>query len=237
MQRSPVRRMLGIAGATVVFAGCGGGEFNLDFRSNPPEQHVLAADSAAAPLTLPSGARFSIHIKKSDQDPGATGTARGDSDASADGAGFCAAQAAGGGIASAEFSLGHRIENRSGRPQSVIVDISFDLKQTLSAAPLPGTDALGSASLNLVVIDSHKRVSTNVPVLQVTSDQLLSSTSTKDQRTLAMRFEPGLSYDVVLWGKASATTATGQNASARVEVGQVRMTFTFTPASSQPAGQ
>ncbi len=216
--------------------GCSETDFG-DVRVPAEQQHVIKADAPVAPLNLPADHPFAIHIKKSSQNPGVDGRARGESNATPAGEALCLAEAGNGGSASAEFNIGHRIDNRSSAGQQVGIQVEFALKQSVTASTQPAGDTLANANLFLVVMDGRKQVLAKVAIVQGTSDQSAGEGSTQDQRTLSVRFEPQQSYDVMLYGKVNAGSAANQEAKARLEIGQLKMQLSFSPAATQPAAK
>jgi len=220
-----------------ILAGCGGPDFGGDVSISADQRHVLKSDAARTEtvvLKLPEQRPLNIHVKKSSQNPGVKGQAQGYSDADATGKASCTAEASQGGSASAEFNIGHRVENNTGSIQDVSIDMTYDLKQVIQATPEPAAETLASTALYLVVMDSMKRKVAEMNVLQVTSDQAISNTSTKDRRNLTVQFEPRLSYDVMLFGKVDATTSPKQEAKAQIEIKNLKLQLTFSPAKMQP---
>lgn len=225
----------------LALSGCGGADFGGDVRVPGPERYVLATGTAAGePLALPGDRGFNIHVKQSSQNPGAHGTARGDSDASRDGKAFCRAEATGGGAASAEFKIGHRIDNRSEGTQLASISVEFRLNESVEICDAPKGNTLAKAELFLVVLDSRKRVVSTTTIIQTDSDQAVGRTEGPQQRLISARLEPAESYDVMLFGRAEAVTEadapTEQKAAARIEIDQVRMNLSFARLATQPAG-
>jgi hypothetical protein len=195
---------------------------------------VLQPQAPAAPLALPADQPFAIHAKRSSQNPGADGQASGESDASPDGRAFCAASAAKGGAASAEFNLGHRVENRSTLVQEAAIECEFDLKQEVRASAEAGDKTLATANLVLVVLDAHHHAASRAQLVQADSDTAPGTATTRQHRTFTARFEPGATYDIMLFGKVDAGSAPSQEASARLDIGGLRMRLRISPAQTQP---
>ncbi len=221
-------------------SGCGGTEFGGDVRVPGPERYVLAAGTAAGePLALPGDRGFNIHVKQSSQNPGARGTARGESDATGEGKAFCRTEATGGGAATAEFKLGHRIDNRSDRSQLAAITVEFRLNEAIEICDEPKGHTLAKAELLLVVLDARKRAVSTTTIVQTDSDQAVGKTEGPQQRLISARLEPAESYDVMLFGRVEAVTEaeapTEQKASARIEIDQARMNLSFAALATQPA--
>jgi hypothetical protein len=221
----------------VAAAGCGGVDLGADARVPVAERHILTAGSPAGqPLSLPGEHGFNIHVKQSSQNLGAAGQARGQSEATPQGKALAEATATRGGSARADFKIGHRIDNNTTVPQAVSAEIDFTLSQAIDASAIPESATLAKASLLLVMSDSHKRVVSKTVVVAADSDESTGSAATPQRRTIKAQLEPGESYDLVLLGVVEASTSDKQNATARLELDQLKMTLTFAPVATRPAG-
>lgn len=228
-------RLMIATGVLFVF-GCGGSETGPDPRVPVSQRHVVRAGTPAGDgLSLPGEKGFNIPLKQSSQNPGAGGTARGDSDASPQGNAFCFAEVAKGGSAHAEFKIGHRIDNNDAAVVDASVQVQFDLESSLEASDVPAPATTAAGNLDLMVIDSHKRVVSKTPLIQSTSDDAPGSGSGPQRRQLKVRMEPGESYDFVLYGRVQAAASESQQAKARIGLSQLRMQFTFRSGTTQPA--
>ena len=216
--------------------GCGGAEFGQDPRVPVSERHILAAGSpAGASLSLPTDRPFNIHVKQSSQDQGPAGKATSEADATTDGKAFARANASQGGSAKAEFKIGHRIDNTTATTQTLSADISFNLRQEITATDVPAPATVAKADLVLVVIDSHRRAVSKTIVVQGTSDDASGQASIPQQRHLTVRLEPGESYDVVLFGTVDAAASESQQSAAKLEIDSLKMALSFAPTATQPA--
>jgi len=226
---------IGLGALATLLVGCGGAGFGEDIRVSAEDRHtVKAAPVSGKPIELPKDHTFNIHTKNSDQNPGPNGKARGDSDATNAGNAWCLANASDGGSASAQFSVGHRIENHTGKGQNVAIEVNYMLTQKIQASKAPESNTLATTNLQLVVRDSRKKILAKTALAAATSDQAVAGANTKDQRTLNVQFEPGLSYDIMIYGKVDASSADKQKASARLDVKNLKIKLTFSPATSQP---
>ncbi|UCD29728.1 MAG: hypothetical protein JSV03_04385 [Planctomycetota bacterium] len=226
----------GFMALCLMLIGCGGMDFGNEINVSAEQRHTIAADTPSGkPISLPADHAYNIHMKKSSQNPGADGQARGESSATADGNAYCLAEASSGGSASAEFNIGHRIDNHTDAAQNVVVEINYELAQSVQASKQPDSDTLATTNLHLVVRDSRKRIPAKMALVNTTSDDAVADAQVKDQRSLTVRFEPGLSYDIMLYGKVDASGATGQKAAARLDIKNLKMKCTFTPADIQTA--
>jgi hypothetical protein len=215
--------------------GCNEPEFG-EIRVPAERQYILPAGTAEIPLTLPADQPFAIHLKKSSQDAGPEGSARGDSNATQKGEAFCLAEVANGGKAAAEFSIGHRIDNH-GSAQTAQIQCSFGLKQSLAASSQPSTETMASANLLLVVLDGRKKILGRLPIIQVSSDQASGDSLIQEQRNLTVSLEPNQIYDVMLFGQVQAGSASKQEARVRLEIEKLMLQFRFFPSATQPAGK
>ncbi|MHC4672070.1 MAG: hypothetical protein ACYTBZ_06245, partial [Planctomycetota bacterium] len=170
---------------------------------------------------------------KSSQNPGSDGKARGDSKATSAGQASALADVSNGGSASAQFNIGHRIDNHTDSPQSVAVEITYQLAQTIEATKLPNPETKAATNLYLVIKDSKKNIVARTTLVQTTSDEAVAVGNTKDQRNLTLQFEPGLSYDIMLYGKVDAASSQNQKASAKLDIKNLNIKFIFTPAPKQ----
>jgi hypothetical protein len=236
MHRAYIGAHIGSAMALLACGGCGGASFSTEIRVPLEQRHALTPIGLSADqVRLPGDRTFNIHLKSSSQDPGAQGSARGDSDAANDGQAFASAQAAAGGIAEARFVLGHRLDNESDRTLSAAVQVEFELEQEIRAPREPASKTVATAYLNLTILDARKRPLTNIPVVQATSDQAVGASITTCRYNLSALFEPQQSYNVLLQGNVRSETAPGQQADARLKVRNLRMLLTFAPAPPESA--
>ncbi len=222
-----------VLAAPACLPGCGGAEFGPDPRVPSEKRYVLTSGAApGGPVELPASGPFNIHLKSSSQNPGSAGTARGASDASPEGRAFCAAEAAEGGSAEAEFKIGHRIENRTGEVRPVILQVDCAVRHQVEASAEPAPETLAGADLHLVVLDPVQRAVVKIAVLQADSDAAAGQGRFALNRGLTIAIPPGASFDVVLFGKSRASAAAGQEARVRVDLEELRMSFTFGACST-----
>ncbi len=222
-----------VLAASAWLAGCGGAEFGPDPRVPSEKRYILTSGPAPeGPVSLPASGPFNIHLKSSSQNPGSGGTARGASDALPEGRAFCAAEAAEGGTAQAEFKIGHRIENRTGEVRRAVVQADCTVRHQIETSAEPAPETVAKADLHLVVLDPVQRAVVKIAVLQADSDAAAGGGSFSLSRGLTIAMSPGTSYDVVLFAKAQASAAAGQEARVRVDLDELRMSFTFGAAGT-----
>ncbi|HSW47171.1 MAG TPA: hypothetical protein VLM89_16530 [Phycisphaerae bacterium] len=229
----------GLCGLTGLLAtGCGGGGYGGEIRVPVEQRHALTAGSQTPDqIRLPGDRLFNIHLKNSNRDAGPQGTALGDSDATPDGQAFCAVSAGGEGVANAEFTIGHRVDNESDRRLAATIQVEFELQQELQAPGVPAAKTLATANLTLTILDGRKHTLATVPVLAITSDQAVGSAQSTCRHNLSALLEPQQSYSVILQGNTHTETTAGQEASGRLQVRNLHMRLTFAPAppASGPA--
>lgn len=229
--------LAGLAAAGLLI-GCGSTQFGADARVPVEARHLIRAGvPAGAALSLPGERGYNIHIKQSSQNLGATGEAVGRCDATAQGTALAEATASKGGSAKADFKIGHRIDNASGRAQTMAARVRFNLQHSVSASDAPAPATFAKADLVLVVIDSRKRAVSKSMVAQLNSDESQGTADLPQQRDITVHLEPDESYDLVLFGQVEAASADGQTASARIEMDRLEMDLTFAPVTTQPAAQ
>jgi len=220
----------------LLIGGCGNAGFSGEIRVPLEQRHALTPTSPLSDqVRLPGDRVFNIHLKTSDRDAGPVGAASSDSDATPDGNACCTAQAANGGTSSAQFTLGDCIDNETDRRQSVAIQVECELEHEIRAPHLPAPKTLASANLTLMVLDRRKRPLVSMPVTQVTSDQAIGTVVTTQRFQLSAVFEPHQSYNIFLQGKVDSATAAGQEAAARLQVRQLKMGLTFSPAPPESA--
>ncbi|HOW70641.1 MAG TPA: hypothetical protein PKY77_08575 [Phycisphaerae bacterium] len=222
----------------LLLGGCGGADFGGDVVVPVTQRSVLAAEVALAdPIRLPGDRTFNIHLKSGTRDPGADGTAREESDATAAGDARALAETTNGGTAASEFRVGHALDNQSNKAIRVGIQVELELAHALRASPQPASQTQATGTLRLVVLDGRKRTLANLDIAHLVSDEARAQSSSLERHALDVTFDPNQTYSVILYGKAAASAAADQQASASIDVRNLKMRLTFTPAapSSQPA--
>ena len=161
--------------------------------------------------------------------------AKSDSESTPDGTAFCEAKAANGGTASADFLLGHRIENETAARQNAAVQIEFEMTQELRCSDKPAPKTLATGTLNVQILDGHKRSLATVPVAQINSDNAVGSSLNTYRFNLSAVLDPRQNYSFVLQGSVKADGDAGQEAFIRLAVRNLRMRLTFSPAPPESA--
>ena len=219
-------------------AGCSSGPDLGAIDLSPDQRHAVARQTPAAtgPVRLPEERPFNVHLKNSSQNPGFVGHARGESDANGGGDAHAQAHADHGGSAAAEFTLGHRFEHAADVVHTGRIDVVFDLEQTVQASSPPEQKTAAVADLQLLVIDAHRREVAKIPLVQTTSDEVITQGNTHIRRRITLRLEPHLSYSVVLFAQVTAATGGNQQARAELRVRGLNLQISVLPAQTQPAG-
>ncbi len=224
---------------TLWIIGCGGEGFGGEVRVPLEKRHALATETpTAGEVRLPGDRTFNIHQPTSSRDAGplgGTNNADSDSDASPEGNAFCLAKAANGGAASADFMLGHRIDNETNTRQTVGIQIEFELTQETHGPAEPAAKTLATGNLTIRIIDARRRPIATVPVAQVNSDSAVGSSLNTYRFSLSEVFEPHQHYSMLLQGNVKADADAGQEVSARLAVQNLRMRLTFSPAPPENA--
>ncbi len=229
-------RRCGMMMAALLAGGCGGAGFSGNIEVPPDRRMVIQQDAGASmALQIPSDSPFNIHLSRSSQDQGASGKASGQSAAKPSGEASAEATASAGGTASGEFTLGHRVDNRSRTPQAVACDLEYQLTQTLSASRQPGPKTIAALSLRIVVVDARNHIVSEVPLVQVTTDGFNGTSEVSERRTLSFEFEPEQTYDVLLVGKVDAASEQAQDASGSIKLTGVKLHIRTEPAATRPA--
>jgi hypothetical protein len=224
----------------LLLGGCGGADFGGDVSVPATQRSVLAADTTLVDqIRLPGDRTFNIHFKSGTRDPGADGTAREDSDATPAGDAHALAETTNGGTAASEFRVGHAFDNQSTKTVSVGIQIEFELAHTLRASSQPASRTQATGDLHLIVLDARKRTLANLDIAQLISDEARAESSSLERHSLDVTCDPNQTYSIILFGKAAASAAANQKASASLDIRNLKMRLTFAPAPplSQPAGK
>ncbi len=227
------------AGLALLISGCAGVDFGGEIHIPESQMHVLPpAGPDPTPILLPGDRTFNVHQTAGSRIPGPEGSAREDAAALPDGAAFCLIEAADGGSANAEFKLGHRLENRTDQAITANIQVEFDLAYTIAASPEPVGGTLATANLHLAVLDARNRPLASLPVAQLTSDTVSADSTTTERHRLSAVIGPHRNATILLYGRVSGASISGQNASARMDVKNLRMRLEITegPPASAPAG-
>jgi hypothetical protein len=174
---------------------------------------------------MPTDIPFNITTKRSDQTPGMNGTARGESDAQSDGAGFCRVSASSGGAANASFELGHCVENRGSEPATAEAVFVCEYAARISETEGDEADAKTDYSLDLYINDTDGRVLKHSPLEAASGDEGPRSGSTRFVDEFLVTLEPDRVYNFVLAGRVSAETGSTGKADLQIEVKSLQLTI------------
>ena len=224
--------------APIAWSGCGGGGMAYDFGVPTEERAVLSsAEVGEKILRLPADGRFNITDKTSQQTPGRSGTARGESDAAGEGTALCRAKVTNGGSASAAFQLGHCIENRG--EQAVMAEAVFTCEYEISAEQTDGPEkpTVSSYAMGLYVNDTDGRLLKQVPVETSSADGGPTSGTGRLLKEFRVRLEPKRVYNFVLTGKVDAKTGERGLAHLGIDVKSLQLTVRRAPAPKIEAGE
>jgi len=180
---------------------------------------------------------FNVHSRQSAQTPGATGQARGDSDAAADGKAVCQAQASQGGSAWGEFQLGHALRNAGGQPVRMTVKLDLEYSHAASAQPADARDTLAGLTMKVFLKDTQGRLLHHEVLDSLNSDEAPGEQVGRHQVAFEAVLLPEVAYDLVLAGRASAASELGSKAAARIEVQQLRAELRFAPTARKSTGE
>ncbi len=207
-----------LAGCLVVLMGCSQDEFGMRVDI-PAKDRVPITQAVRESMTLSLPAQpFNVHSRRSAQTPGATGQARGDSDAQPQGQAFCQASAGNGGAAWAEFQLGHALHNTAGAAVRMTVKLDLDYAHHAQASPPEARDTLAEFTLKAYLKDAQGRLLHHQVLAQLSSDEAQSKWSGRHQIEFDAVLEPAMSYDLVITGRASVLSELDTKAKARIEV-------------------
>ena len=202
----------------VLLSGCGQNEFGM--RVDIPAKDrapITQAVRESMTLSLPAQP-FNVHSRRSAQTPGATGQARGDSDAQPQGQAFCQASAGNGGAAWAEFQLGHALRNTAGATVRMTVKLDLDYTHHAQASPPEASNTLAELTLKVYLKDAQGKLLHHQVLAELSSDEAQSKWSGRHQIEFDAVLEPAMSYDLVITGRASVLSELDTKAEARIEV-------------------
>lgn len=220
-----------------MLVGCGQDEFGMQVEI-PDQDRMAVTHPVREGLTirLPD-APFNVHSRQSAQTPGATGRARGDSDAGADGKAACQAQANEGGSAWGEFQLGHALRNAGATALRVTVTLDLDYSLGASTEPADAKDTLAGLTLKVFLKDTQGRVLHHEVLDSLSSDEATGEQSGRQQVAFEAVLLPEAAYDLVLAGRVSTTSEPGSKAAASIEVRQLRAELRFAPATEKSTAE
>jgi hypothetical protein len=216
----------------LTWAGCGGGAVVSDFGVSPERRTALSeAGPAEQVLRLPAETPFNIHSDHFERDQEAGGTAEGESSATADGTAVCAVRVSHGGSGSADFYLGHCLENRG--EAALTVDARFDIDYVTSFARDENTRVDGAYTLKVVVNDTEGRTLKQIQVENSADMEGSISLSSKSSEEFRVRLEPQRVYNFVLAGHVEAESQPETQADVRLAIKRLELTLRSQPAPAR----
>lgn len=215
--------------------GCEGTGDSLRIRV-PAEYWTAVNETPSSPLSLnfPADAPFNIHIKNSKQNPGPAGKAQGRSDADGQGQAWAEVEVENGGSAEAEFIIGHRINVQADQSLAAVIDVTYDLAQTIQAPAEPKGETTLSTELFLTVQDERKKQLVRVPLQQSPDGLSAVETHSNDQRRLRLTLETDTRYDIIISCTIEASADQGQQCRTRVAISQLNVQISAEQSAGQP---
>ena len=206
-----------------ILAGCGGAEFG-ESVSVPQEQHASLLDDFALgkPLVLPGDTAFNV----ADAQRSSTAAGRAESNADPSGSAHCVASAAGVGTATAEFQLGHALDNRGRNPLKVTVRMDVEYECRLESDPADTSKPEDQLGLRVFVRDSDQRIPHRMMLSDAGSLAGPRRWSGRQSPSFDVTLEPGLAYYFVLAGRVAVTGTETTPTSARIDVRSLKMELT-----------
>ncbi len=203
--------------------GCSDVEFG-EAVSLPQERHGSLLDGFAAgkPLELPSDTAFNL----ADSQRSSEGTGRAESSADPAGSAHCFASADGIGTGTAEFQLGHVLDNRGQNPLHVTVRFDADYECRLDGDPEDRSKPEDQLALRVFIRDSNRRKLNDMVLTEAGSLAGPNRWSGRQSPSFDVTLEPGLAYYFVLAGRVTATGTETASASARIDVRSLKIELT-----------
>jgi hypothetical protein len=219
----------------LTWAGCGGGTVVSDFGVSPERRTAL---SEAAPpeqvLRMPEETPFNIYTDHCERNQEAGGSAEPESAATADGTAVCAVRVAHGGSGSANFYLGHCLENRG--DAALTVDARFDIDYATAFALDENATADGAYTLKVVVNDTEGRTLKQIQVENSADMEGGISSASKSSEEFGVRLEPHRVYNFVLAGHVEAKSRPETQADVRLAIKRLELTLRSQPAPARVEG-
>lgn len=226
--RTPSIWHLGTALALLVgssLVGCGGGDFGTAVDLPAAQRHDLAPTvKPGMTIELPKAQPFNVCEKHWTGSLSRDGKADCSADATSDGKAHCKASGSDGGTASADFQLGHCLQNKSGKVVVAELRMAIDYEHACKAEGGKTPKSAGSYAVKVFVKDTAGKVLQTLPLAAHTTEEGRITWSGNEKTIAEVRMQPGLGYYIVLAGQASVTTHSGESAEARVDVKSFKLT-------------
>ncbi len=208
-----------------VLVGCGGGDFGTAVDLPASQRHELAATvKPGMVIELPKAQGFNVREKHWTGTLGRDGKADSSANATADGKAHCKASASDGGKATADFQLGHCLQNKSGKVVVAELRMAIDYEHACKAEGKT-PKSTGSYAIKVFVKDTAGKVVQTLPLAAHSTDEGPITWSGNEKTVAEVRMQPGLGYYIVLAGQASVTTEPDESAEARVNVKSFQLTI------------
>ena len=226
---------VGMATGLVIPAiGCGGGDFGTTVDLPPAQRHKLPGTlKPGTVIKLPSAQPFNIHDRLWNSTPGPDGKANPLAEATAKGTALCKADGANGGSSTAEFQLGHCIDNQSGKAILSELRMSVDYEHGCQATG-EGAATVSTYAVKAFVKDTTGKVIQTLPLASHSSDDGRINWSGTERTITEVTMLPGMGYYIVLAGQAVAGSQAKTSSSAHVKVKAFALVITCKPAASPP---
>ena len=210
-----IAALLFATGSVGWLAGCSGAQFG-EAVALSRETHASLVDDFAAgkPLALPQDLAFNLY----DSQRSATAGGRAESTADPAGRAQCQASAEEVGTATAEFQLGHVLDNRGQGPLEVTARFVVDYACRVRCDPQDRSKPADELGLRIFVRDSNKRLLDKHMLTEASEAGGTRDWTGRETHAFDLTLEPGLAYYFVVAGRVSVTGTESSGASARIEV-------------------
>ena len=118
---------------------------------------------------------------------------------------------------------------------TVLLDLDYSLGA--SSEPVDAKDTLASLTLKVFLKDTQGKVLHHEVLDSLSSDEASGRQSNRPQVAFEAVLLPEAAYDLVLAGRASATSELDSEAAASIEVRQFRADLEFAPAPEKNTGE
>lgn len=234
IRRTLVASLFG--GVLVLAGGCAGGDFGTDVDLPVSQRHKLTATmKPGTVIKLPKPLPFNVHDKRWNSTPGADGKADPSAGATADGTAFCKADGSNGGSSTAEFQIGHCLDNDSGTTISAELRMTIDYEHACRAEG-EGAKVVANYAIKVFVKDTAGRVLQTLPLAAHTTDEGRVSWAGSEKTITEVTMQPGLGYYVVLAGQAQAGSEPKTSTSAHIKVKSFALDIVCNRADKVAAG-
>jgi hypothetical protein len=228
-----VSRLAALTAGLTLFAGCQQKEFGMHVDV-PAKNRTALAEIVQSEIRMAMPDQpFNIHSRRSAQTPGATGQARGESDARPDGRAFCQATATGGGTSWGEFQLGHALHNGSGVTVRMTVKLDIEYEQNVQADQTKAGETLADFTLKAYLKDAKGKLLHREVLANLSSDDGIGVRTGRQQLEFDAVLQPAMAYDLVIAGRASAVSEEGTRAQARIDIKQLDAELVCRPAAQE----